>query len=392
VFETGRTVSIEIRYPTVRGIRTYDTRLVPEAEAHPNEIVTSGVRSRVQSVISISRDVTDMKHIEERLRDSEQRFRSIVENSPDAFYTFRAVREDPKDHRSKIVDLIFEHINQRGADLITVSPSECIGRRISDVMPGNRTQEYIKKCARIIKEGKPAYEEFDAKSRYVKDAKWLQSQYIPIGEVIAISTADITSRMSTVLALQRSEERFRRLVENISEAIFTTDPEGRFTYANPFIRELGSYGTEDITKYSFTDLLIPAHRERAKRHFFRQYLSRSPYSYIEAPFMSKEGAEIWLGITASLRVNDNEVEGFDCVATDITERKKMESELYEARDHEARHIREATEILRDSLRLPIDRINSMSRILSTSEGRNNLDEFANQLALQAERAQAALDS
>ena len=44
------------------------------------------------------------------------------------------------------------------------------------------------------------------------------------------------------------------------------------------------------------------------------------------------------------------IEGFDCVATDITERKRIESELRAAKNHEAKRVREETEELRKKLR------------------------------------------
>ena len=330
VFTTGRSISTEIHYQTMRGMRHYDMRLVPESDDHG-----------VQFVISIARDITDNKRTEEQLRESELRFRRVVENTPDAFYLLCAVRNNSRE----IVDFVFEYINERGAELITVPASECLGKKLTEVMPGERTKQFLATYADVIEKGIPSHQEYHALSPYLRQATWLESKYIPTGDSLAITTVDITERIQTETALRRSEERYRRLVENASEAIFSTDKEGRFTYANPYVREISGYSMEDIHKLRFDEIAAPDHRERIRRHFYRQFLSKTPSSYIEAPFITKFGEERWLAVTSSLRQDlptpetpgisqetwEVHVEGFDCIAVDITHRKKLELELHEAR-------------------------------------------------------------
>ncbi|GEM_PF-2265667 len=386
VFESGRSVSMEVQYRTVRGLRTFHTRIVPEVE----EQSPAGEKT-VQTVISIARDITELKQVESKLQESDKRFRSIIENSPDAFFLLRAVYGTEPETQRQVVDFIFEHMNQRGAELLTIPAADCIGKRLTEIMPGERPRQFIEQYARILASGKAAHEEYHVESPYVKGARWLHSLYVPIQDVLAVTTTDITSRMQTVVALQRSEERYRRLVEHASEAIFSADREGRFTYANPYIRDLGGFGDEDVSKYFFTDLIVASHRERVKRHFFRQYLSQTPYSYIEAPFTKRSGGVVWLAVTTSLNVHGSDVDGFDCIATDITEWKRIESELKDVRTNESKRVQEATDQLREKLRQPIERIRGVSRALAGLHATPELDDLANHLLLQADRAMAALD-
>ncbi len=344
VFETGRATTTEMEYRTVRGIRSYHVRLVPELDM-PRE----GKEPLLHSVISIARDVTDLKQVEQRLRESERRFRGIVENSPDAFFLLRAVREPSSQGTLAIVDFMVEYVNQRAGDLLTQPLDDIMGRKLSEVMPGDRPKEFIEKYAHILESGVAAHEDYEVQTPYVKKARWLHSQYIPLGDMLAVTTADVTSRMQTVLALEHSEERYRNLVEHASEAIFSTDRDGRFTYANPYIRTLGGYGTEDVTHYHFTDLVPETDRNRVKRHFYRQFLSRRAYSQIEAPFRSRSGEEIWLAIKSTLQFHGEEIQGFDCVATDITERRRIEKELKDVRTQEASRVEQQTKELREQL-------------------------------------------
>ncbi len=115
VFESGRGGSTEMEYHTLRGVRRYHVRLAPERTGEPGQVQT-----KIHSVISIARDVTELKETEARLRDSEQRFRSIVENSPDAFFLLRAVRNAPLVGDRRIVDFVIDYVNRRAADLLTL--------------------------------------------------------------------------------------------------------------------------------------------------------------------------------------------------------------------------------------------------------------------------------
>jgi PAS domain S-box-containing protein len=324
VFESGNENTIELEYRTVRGLRTYHARIVPE-------IGYGETKEEFQSVISIARDITEMKNVERRLRESEQRFRGIVENNPDAFFLLRPIRAEKQNPKSPVTDFVIDYMNQQARELLTIAAPDMEGRRLSEALPGDRPKQFIEHYARILESGVSSSQEYKIETPYVKHAQWVRSQYIPMENLLAVLTSDITERMQTTIALERSEERYRRLVEHASEAIFSTDNEGRFTYANPYIRELGGYNEDDITQYHFTDLVVPEYRDRVKMHFHRQFLSRAPLSQIEAPFLRRAGGQQWLAITASLDIHADEIRGFDCIATDITDRRKMEQELQELR-------------------------------------------------------------
>jgi PAS domain S-box-containing protein len=311
VFAAGHGISTQTQYATTRGVRYYDTRLVPERSD-----------GEVQTVISVSRDITEIMRTEERLRESEERFRNVVETTPDAFYMLRALR-----NQKQIVDFLFEYINERGAELITVSAAECIGKKLSEVVPSERLALYVAKYAKVIESGKPMQDEYHVETKYLRGASWLRSQYVPVGDNLAITTTDITERKQTEDALRRSEQRYRHLVENASEAIFSTDAQGRFTYVNPYIIDISGYSKESALQFRFDELVAPDHRERVRRHFYRQFISKTPFSYIEAPFVTKFGEERWLAVTTALQISGDQVEGFDCIGIDITNRKQLETEL-----------------------------------------------------------------
>jgi len=124
-----------------------------------------------------------------------------------------------------------------------------------------------------------------------------------------------------------SEQKYRQVVENASEIIFTLDLEGYFQFVNPSGLKLAGYSLEEMKKFRYTDLLLPDHRNRIKIHYMRQYLSRKAVSRIEYPFRTKEGKIVWLSQNATLNYKDDKIVGFHLIARNVTERKKFEDAL-----------------------------------------------------------------
>jgi len=133
-------------------------------------------------------------------------------------------------------------------------------------------------------------------------------------------------------ALRESEERYRTLVENASDIVFETDNTGHFTFVNPAAIRILGYEKEEIIGSHYPTLIRPDMREEAIRFFGIQFVKGLQNSYSEYPVITKEGGEIWFGANSKLIVQDGDVAGFQVVARDITERKRVEEELRRNQD------------------------------------------------------------
>lgn len=370
VFAKQHPISMEVQYQTLHGLRRYQARLVPEA-----------TDSGVQSVISISRDITEIKQTELRLRESEQRFRGFVENSPNAFFLLTGVR----DTAGKVIDFRFDYLNERAGDLITLDAGQCLGRRLLEVMPGEASARYVEKYRAMLEAGIPAFEEYQVNSNYLKRASWLRSQYVPIGDSLAITTEDVTDRKTVQEALRLSEKRYRNLVDTAQEAIFSTDETGRFIYCNPYVLDLSGYTADEALKFYFVDLVPVEHKPRVQRHFFRQFLSQTPFSFIEAPFITKDGSLRWLSITTSLRLSDSDVDGFDCIATDVTAHHQREAQLEAAKTRAELSAQESTD-RQHHVKQHLVPLLEMLRRASNGDSKNVTTDIIQKLATDLERA------
>ena len=126
-------------------------------------------------------------------------------------------------------------------------------------------------------------------------------------------------------------EHFRQAVELATDMIFRLDEQGRFTYCNPAALQLLHYGEQEIIGRSFTKM-VRLDMRRAVEHFYlRQTARKRKTSYFEFPIVDGHGRERWIGQNVQTLTEGDRTVGFQAIARDITERKRLEGEL--AKNH-----------------------------------------------------------
>src|SRR4030042_2828532 len=133
-------------------------------------------------------------------------------------------------------------------------------------------------------------------------------------------------------ALQEAEKRYRQVVENATEIIYSLDTKGNFTYGNPAGLKVTGYSLADLRSFNYADLVLPEHRERVMEIYINQFSQRIPTTHVEFPFFSKAGKIIWFSQNSSLVIEDGKVVGFHIIARDITELKQAEKALQESEE------------------------------------------------------------
>ncbi len=146
------------------------------------------------------------------------------------------------------------------------------------------------------------------------------------GRVIGVLNADtdITDRKQAERALRRSEEKYRTLVETISEAIYEVDAQGTITTISSGITKILGYQPEEIVGRAFIDFTHPEDRHRLVERFaeLRADVTRpSEYRVI-----SRKGTPHWVETFSQPRFKDDRFVGLVGVMTDIHKRKRLEIE------------------------------------------------------------------
>jgi len=147
-----------------------------------------------------------------------------------------------------------------------------------------------------------------------------------------------TERKRVEAALRESEERYRTLIENANDIIYTHDLEGKFTSINPAATRIYGYTTEEILQLNIAQIVAPDYLPLARQKI-REKLEGSPRTEpYELLTYSKEGEPIWVEVSTRLLEREGQPVGVQGIARDITERKRAEEALRESKEFSDRLI------------------------------------------------------
>jgi PAS domain S-box-containing protein len=149
---------------------------------------------------------------------------------------------------------------------------------------------------------------------------------------------EIVERKQIENALRHSEERYRLMTENSTDIISRHDLQGVFLYVSPACRQILGYEPEEMLNKSIYDFFHPDDLLSFKKPISSILNSSKTYRLVYR-MRSKEGDYIWLETTskilnysAHIINNHQETSELICVSRDITERKKAEEELQQAKE------------------------------------------------------------
>ena len=132
-------------------------------------------------------------------------------------------------------------------------------------------------------------------------------------------------------AVERTERRYRDLVDNASDMIYRTDPFGRFTFVNPVATRILGYDEGELLSMKYFELMRPDWVPRAMGFYEKSAKSRES-TYLEFPVRKKDGTEIWVGQHVRPIITGGSIEGFQGMARDITDRVNAQADLRAERD------------------------------------------------------------
>jgi PAS domain S-box-containing protein len=131
-------------------------------------------------------------------------------------------------------------------------------------------------------------------------------------------------------ALRVSEERFRHLVENVTDVIYSVTPDGRFSYLSPQFTEVTGYRPEEFIGRPVRDLQPHSHKEEPHESWLEDVFSGKVDRVMDDQFSltSKTGEERWFVSNMSVvRDEEGQVVEFIGVAHDITEMQRVLEDL-----------------------------------------------------------------
>jgi PAS domain S-box-containing protein len=273
-------------------------------------------------MIGAMQDITERMQAEEKLRESEEKYRAFIETNQEWIW----------------------QINNEGIHTYSNPAIEQIlGYSIKDIVGKNATIHMHPEDRREIEEMLP---------KWIKNKKgwnnlvlrwlhkdgsirWLESNAVVMldvnGELIGFrgSDRDITERKRADEAVRKSEEKYRGLTENVNLGIYrnTVGPEGKFIEANPALVGMFEYKSkEEFLAINVSDL----YQNAEGRNKFNDKMLKEGFVRGEELWLRKADGSLFIGSVSAVAVKDEQghVKYYDGIIDDITERKRAEEALW----------------------------------------------------------------
>jgi PAS domain S-box-containing protein len=294
--------------------------------------------------ISIT-DITERKKDEESLRQSEERYCSLFENT----LTANILMDVIADAQGEPVDGRFVDVNPAFEKMVGMQEKQVINQTLSDIYP--ETWSYWFKLYRdVVKTGRPHGTEdyIEIKNRY-----YLVYVYRPAPGQIAASFADITNLKKAEADLRRNEEWFRGIYEESPIGIEIYDSQGLLIDSNQACLDM--FGVTDISEVSgfklFDDPNLPDDiRQKIKSGENIKYDMFFDFGKVRDLELYKTGRSGFANLSVIIKPmyhgERESLSGYLVLVQDTTERKKAEQALRESegrlresvRDLEAKNI------------------------------------------------------
>ncbi|RPI91778.1 MAG: PAS domain S-box protein, partial [Chloroflexi bacterium] len=166
--------------------------------------------------VLIFRDITSRRQARRALEVSESRFRAAQETSLDAFTVLEAVR----DSTGQIVDFRWTYANPEAGRILAHAPENLIGRRLLDVLPGNKNNsELFERYVQVVETGEPHDLELYYDSERITG--WFRNMCVRLGDGVAVSFSDITER-KRIEIVEREQRQLAETMRDIAIALGRT--------------------------------------------------------------------------------------------------------------------------------------------------------------------------
>jgi PAS domain S-box-containing protein len=277
----------------------------------------------VDGMITYTEVITERRRAEDSLRESEARYRTLIENIPQAVLL--------KDRESRYIS-----INKAYALAFGLRQEEVIGKSDYDFHPKQLADKFRQEDRLVMETGEGR--ELEEESVHNGQKRFYDKVKVPVRDSMGkitgvISTlSDITERKKAEEALRDSEERHRKIIEASSDAIILRNYGGIIIYANPAAFKLfrANHPTDLIGK-QYLDLVHPDDRaisaERVKKTIEENWIT----SAREHRILALDGQVVLVESIGGLVKHRGETQIFG-VFRDITERKLTEEALRQSEE------------------------------------------------------------
>ncbi|MGD1715252.1 PAS domain S-box protein [Dapis sp. BLCC M172] len=275
-------------------------------------------------IYAVARDITERKEVEQALKTSQERFRTVADFTYDWEYWLNPERkliyvspsceritgytpeeflENPNLFKTIVHPKDWEMVQQYFADSFETNPTYSMDFRI--ITRGGETKWIGHRCQTV----------------YSQDQRWLGRR---------VSNRDITDYKQMEISLRDSEERFRSIFSQAEVGIIQATATGELLLFNEKFVELVKYSQEELLHKKLADIIhredFPTYTEQVKQLWAGKIEAFS----LDQRYICKDGLTVWINISVSIIRNvAGKAKCYMGMIQDINERKQTEQRLQE---------------------------------------------------------------
>ncbi len=323
-------------------------------------------------------DITDLKQVEKELHETEQKLHDIFQGSPipafiintshQVIYWNRALEEMSGIKSGEVMDTCLHWKAFYG------EARPCMADLLLDGDAAAITFWYNGKYRRsdLIEN---AYEATDFFPNLGEGGKWLRftaavirgASGDPLGALETLE--DITKRKLAEDALRESEEKYKTLVNNIPDIVYSLDRSGKITLINKEVLDAYGYRYEDLINEPFPDFIHPDDKERVSNSFIEAVKTHRNYTKgLQFRIVDKKGDIHWLELHSHMRFdNQGDFHQEEGVLRDISERKLADEKLLASLHEKEVLLKEVHHRVKNNLQVIMSLINLQSKNLNNKD-------------------------
>jgi PAS domain S-box-containing protein len=264
-------------------------------------------------MLSMTQDITERKLAEEKLRDSEERYRSTLENMMEGCQIISP-------------DWRYLYVNQAVARQGLYRREELLGHTMMEMYPGIENTEMFAVLRDCMENH--VMRQMENEFIYADGSHgWFNLSVVPVSEGIFILSVDVTERKRALAELDRMEKRYRALIEYAPDGIVLISADGKFKYASPSVERIFGYTQQDLPNCDAAGMTHPEDVAMVVSELTKLLNDPSYIPTIQYRLRHKSGKWRWIESTFSNLLALPSVESIIINFRDIHERKLAEESL-----------------------------------------------------------------
>ncbi|MGD0780719.1 MAG: PAS domain S-box protein [Dehalococcoidales bacterium] len=301
-------------------------------------------------------DITARKKTEEALKQSEEKYRELINTSTDSIIS--------SDSQMNIT--IFNHGAER---IFGYTEKEILGQSIMTIFPKSLHRYIAREIINIKNTGTAKYvnrifETYGLKKdcTTIPIEVSLSTRKTENNYIITSIIRDISIRREAQKKLRESEERYRDLFENATDFIQSCNAKGKFVYVNRAWRNALGYSEIEIANLKFSDIVHPDYLEHCSQTL-KKVMSGETVNNVETGFISKDKRLILVEGNVNPVSEEGKVVATRAIFRDITMRKEAEEKLRKVDQMKSEFLSNVSH----ELRTPLQSISGFTKLILTNK-------------------------